>query len=134
MTVSTIIEQVSRLGVELLAVDSRLLARPSGVLPDDLRAALRQHRSEVVAVVAEQRRDVAAGEAWERLRVAYERAGSCDINWLTPNVRFAENVVEQLWLSARTNPADDQRFYAALQRWGALAAEAIASVGSRRAS
>ena len=129
MTVSTIIEQVSRLGVELLAVDNRLLARPSGVLPDDLRAALRQHRCEVVAAVAEQRRDVAADEAWERLRVSYDRAGP-PVNWLTPDVRFVEHVVEQLWRSARTNAADDPRFYAALQRWEALATEAIGSVGS----
>ncbi len=130
MTAISILDQVSSLGVELRAVDNRLQVRPSGVLPDDLRAALRQHRSEVVAVVAEQRRDVAAGEAWECLRVAYERAGP-SVNWLTPNVRFAENVVEQLWRSARTNPADDQRFYAALRRWEALATEAIASAGRK---
>ena len=133
MNAISILDQVSSLGVELRAVGNRLQARPRGVLPDDLRVALRQHRYALVAVVAEQRRDVAVGEAWERLRVAYARARQ-PANWLSPNVLFAETVVEQLWRSARADPADDPRFYDALQRWEALATEAIASAGSRKAS
>ena len=129
MTVNTIIEQVSRLGVELRAVDNRLQVRPSDVLPDDLRAALRRRRVEVVAVIeAEDRRAAAVDSSWERLRHVHARCGRPG-DWLTDSVRSLDAAVEKAWIQARENASTDASFFDLLGQWEWAVAGAMQSAG-----
>lgn len=121
MTATEIIAECTRRGIELRATETRIEWRPDAKLRGSLREALVTHKREVAK---ELRRDAAVGEAWDRLRSEYERTGQPG-DWLHPDVRFAEHVVEQLWLSSRTEPDDDARFYRALALWERIAVEAI---------
>ena len=50
MSPAAIVAAVTRLGVELRVIDGdRVQLRPVAAVPDDLRAAIRQHRHEVAA-------------------------------------------------------------------------------------
>jgi len=55
MSPAAIVAAVTRLGVELRVLDGdRVQLRPVAAVPDDLRAAIRQHRREVAAYLRRQ--------------------------------------------------------------------------------
>ena len=133
MTADAILTECARRGIHLRAEGDRIKYRPRDVVDGDaeLLAAMRRHKP---ALLAELRRDAAVADAWERLRIAFERAGRPD-GWLTPDVRMAEHVVSELWLSARGSTVgaatDDHRFHAELRRWERIATGAIAEAAER---
>lgn len=51
MTTQEIIARVEKLGATLIVLDGKLKATPPGVLPDDLKAVIREHASEIKAIL-----------------------------------------------------------------------------------
>lgn len=128
VTATEIIAECARRGIELRATEKRIEWRPDAKLQGSLREALVAHRREVAS---ELRRDDAVAGTWERLRLEYERAGH-PANWITGEVRSAEHIASELWLSARQNTSDDERFHDALRQWEQAAIVAIQFAGTQR--
>jgi len=52
LNASEIVSAASAIGVRLLVRDGKILAEPSGLLPDDLRAEIREQKSDLVQSLA----------------------------------------------------------------------------------
>ena len=112
------------------------LARTQQKAKQGLAAAVKQVRSPTVATRSKTGSydadlESAVADAWERLCLAYNRAGQ-PFGWLTSDVRFAEHVVEQLWVSSREDADDDCRFHVALERWERITTEAIVAAAEQQ--
>lgn len=122
MSVIELMTEVSARGAAIYLRDGeRLFVKPVAAIDDDLAAALKRHRPEILA---ELRRDGAVADAWERLRDLYLRAGQPD-GWITEAVQRAEGAVDELWKLARLNDCDDERFHYAVRQWEAVVRAAI---------
>ena len=111
-----------------LTVDGNTLkVKGPDPLPEKIIEELRANKPAVLETInGERRRDAACADTWNRLQETYSREGCPHADrWLTSDVRFAEYVVEQLWLSSREDSDDDRRFHAALERWERITTEAI---------
>src|SRR5712664_957476 len=63
MTAVEIVAELNRRGVSLIVRDGRIIARPSGAVPSEIKAAAQRCKAELIALLA----DHAAGAAEEAL-------------------------------------------------------------------
>ena len=130
MNSAELLERARAADVQVAVRGGELCVKTASSPPDGLLDALRAHKPQLLAALAERRREAAVADASDRLCLRYERCGRPQ-GWLTTKVREEEAKVERSWLEAVKDPGADALFHANLQTWFQAADASIEAAGSR---